>query len=616
MLDTKEMADSTSSLAIEIMQNLSSFLSLDFEPVGKWFEQYTYLRHQGDAEEVDDESSSESEDEVEVEDTPEYLAYLQTLDPKNWKEQDHYKVLGIEKLRYKATQHQIKKAYKRSVLNHHPDKKKGKGSKDNNEYFTCITRAFETLSDPVKRCSFDSVDPLFDDHVPSASEKNKANFYKVFGPVFESNSRWSIKKKIPKFGDENSTFQEINDFYSFWYDFDSWREFSYLDEESKDSATDRDERRWIDKQNKAARLKLKKEEVSRIRQLVDNAYTCDPRILKLKQEEKKKKEDEKNKKREAIRLREEAEMKKIEEARLAKEKLEEEEKMKAEAEKAERQKQKKVLTKERKNLRNLVKDFNYFSDNPNDKVLNMEKIEALVDLLNLMEIKSLNESIQKSENQREMAKNLIFENLRIREMGNLEEEQIKATVLPVAEMTAAEVQPASKEWCDDEIRLLVKGVKIIPTGTRDRWDVVANFIEEHSRGKFKRTGKEVLTKTKDLQKLDPNVKEEANKKAFEKTLQTIKQDTRTADESKASERYATPGEQLLAEQGTNPAVWSADEQKILEQALKTYPASLADRWEKIAECLPTRSKKDCIVRYKELVELIQAKKRAQQKSHK
>ena len=88
---------------------------------------------------------------------------------------------------------------KRSVLNHHPDKKKGKGSKDNNEYFTCITRAFETLSDPVKRCSFDSVDPLFDDHVPSASEKNKANFYKVFGPVFESNSRQAlilIKKKL------------------------------------------------------------------------------------------------------------------------------------------------------------------------------------------------------------------------------------------------------------------------------------------------------------------------------------------------------------------------------------------------------------------------------------
>jgi DnaJ family protein C protein 2 len=68
-------------------------------------------------------------------------------------------------------------------------------------------------------------------------------------------SRWSIKKKKPAFGDENSTFEEVNDFYSFWYDFDSWREFSYLDEENKETASDRDERRWIDKQNKTARFK-------------------------------------------------------------------------------------------------------------------------------------------------------------------------------------------------------------------------------------------------------------------------------------------------------------------------------------------------------------------------
>jgi DnaJ family protein C protein 2 len=114
-----------------------------------------------------------------------------------------------------------------------------------------------------------------------------------------------VKKKVPLLGDENSTFEEINDFYAFWYDFDSWREFSYLDEENKDSAQDRDERRWIDKQNKAARAKRKKEETARIRQLVDNAYACDPRIIKFKQEEKKKKEDEKAKRKEAARQREE-----------------------------------------------------------------------------------------------------------------------------------------------------------------------------------------------------------------------------------------------------------------------------------------------------------------------
>ena len=50
--------------------------------------------------------------------------------------------------------------------------------------------------------------------------------------------------------------------------------------------------------------------------------------------------------------------------------------------------------------------------------------------------------------------------------------------------------------------------------------------------------------------------------------------------------------------GTNPAPWTAEEQKILEQALKTYSANVPDRWDKIAENLPTRSKKDCMKRYK------------------
>lgn len=68
----------------------------------------------------------------------------------------------------------------------------------------------------------------------------------------------------------------------------------------------------------------------------------------------------------------------------------------------------------------------------------------------------------------------------------------------------------------------------------------------------------------------------------------------------------------MAEQGSNLGVWTSEEQKTLEQALKTYPASMPDRWDRIAECIPTRSKKDCMVRYKELVELIQAKKKAQQ----
>lgn len=58
------------------------------------------------------------------------------------------------------------------------------------------------------------------------------------------------------------------------------------------------------------------------------------------------------------------------------------------------------------------------------------------------------------------------------------------------------------------------------------------------------------------------------------------------------------GEQQVREQGTNPAPWSPEEQKLLEQALKSYPASTADRWDRISECISTRSKKDCMKRYK------------------
>ncbi|XP_027969925.1 dnaJ homolog subfamily C member 1 isoform X1 [Eumetopias jubatus] len=56
--------------------------------------------------------------------------------------------------------------------------------------------------------------------------------------------------------------------------------------------------------------------------------------------------------------------------------------------------------------------------------------------------------------------------------------------------------------------------------------------------------------------------------------------------------------------------WTQSQQKLLELALQQYPKGSSDRWDKIAKCVPSKSKEDCIARYKLLVELVQKKKQA------
>ena len=53
----------------------------------------------------------------------------------------------------------------------------------------CITIAYEILGVPTKRRAYDSVDPTFDDTVPTVCQESKDDFFEVFGQVFEDNSR-------------------------------------------------------------------------------------------------------------------------------------------------------------------------------------------------------------------------------------------------------------------------------------------------------------------------------------------------------------------------------------------------------------------------------------------
>ncbi len=63
---------------------------------------------------------------------------------------DYYQVLGLQK---NASEDEIKKAYRRSAMKHHPDR--NPDNKDSEERFKEIKEAYEILSDPQKRAAYD-----------------------------------------------------------------------------------------------------------------------------------------------------------------------------------------------------------------------------------------------------------------------------------------------------------------------------------------------------------------------------------------------------------------------------------------------------------------------------
>ncbi|KAK6625688.1 hypothetical protein RUM43_005987 [Polyplax serrata] len=540
------------------------------------------------------------------------VTFLRSLDPKEWKNQDHYAVLGMKWLRFRATDDDIKRAYKAKVLKHHPDKRKAAGEevRRGDDYFTCISKAWEILGNKDKRRSYDSIDPLFDNAIPPNNEHSRNNFFEVFGQVFDRNARWSEKTPVPKLGGINSTREQVEKFYSFWYNFESWREYSYLDEEEKEKGQDRDERRYIDKQNKAARAKLKKEEMTRIRNLVDTAYELDPRIIKFRKEEKEKKLASKRAKQEAMKARQEEEERiqreLAEKAKKEKEAAEAEKKAKEEALRQEREVIKKQMKQKRKTLRDLCKSNNYYVKDDSEIVHHMTGVEKICETFQLSELSAIISEIQLKG--REALINSITE------IEKKMEEERAAHLRAYSGGDKNDGSLTNKKgnnWSVECLQLLIKAVNLFPAGTNQRWEVVAKFINQHSTTNTQFTAKEVLAKAKDLQNDDfsKNVlKETANKKAFdnfEKGKKVAKSLEAVGDVSKTTERFDTPAEL----QGLTP--WTVNEQNLLEQALRTYGPSTPDRWDEIAKCIPGRSKRDCMKRYKELAEMVRAKKAAQ-----
>ncbi|KAF2280282.1 zuotin [Westerdykella ornata] len=345
--------------------SLSQATDRNIEPVGphflaharrkrhkRTFSEDDRIQAQANVKKVEDDDAGEISE-------PEDPLLLQR-EAKDWKTQDHYAVLGLSRYRYKATEDQIKRAHRKKVLKHHPDKKAAAGQAQDDQFFKCIQKAAEVLLDPVKRRQFDSVDEAADVEPPTKKESQKGNFYKLWGKVFESEARFSNKQPVPKLGNENSTKAEVEEFYNFWYNFDSWRTFEYLDEDVPDDNENRDQKRHVERKNQNARRKKKTEDTARLRKLVDDCLSLDVRIKKFQQEERAQKNKRRTEKEaEQKRLAEEAAKKKEEEARIQAEKEAAEKAAKADSKKA-KEAAKNAAKKNKRVVRAAVKEANYF----------------------------------------------------------------------------------------------------------------------------------------------------------------------------------------------------------------------------------------------------------------
>nr|XP_013804676.1 PREDICTED: dnaJ homolog subfamily C member 1 [Apteryx mantelli mantelli] len=95
------------------------------------------------------------------------------------------------------------------------------------------------------------------------------------------------------------------------------------------------------------------------------------------------------------------------------------------------------------------------------------------------------------------------------------------------------------------------------------------------------------------------VSEEKGRGRRQRDFDNTEQEEDSDDESRRKEKSRASEE-----------LWTQNQQKLLEMALQQYPKGTSDRWDKIAKCVPGKSKEECIARYKLLVELVQKKKMA------
>ncbi|CAB3403037.1 unnamed protein product [Caenorhabditis bovis] len=142
-----------------------------------------------------------------------------------------------------------------------------------------------------------------------------------------------------------------------------------------------------------------------------------------------------------------------------------------------------------------------------------------------------------------------------------------------AESEVAAKKQAGCPWTPEELAHLVRlTTEKFPAGTPNRWEQMGRVLN--------RTEDDVITMAGKLKQM--------KQEDYTKLLMTSIQQNVPAEEPKEHE-------------------WTQAEQKQFELALQKYPKGTDERWDRIAEAIGTKSKKQVMLRFKQLAELVKKK---------
>ncbi|XP_041741315.2 dnaJ homolog subfamily C member 21 isoform X2 [Coregonus clupeaformis] len=215
----------------------------------------------------------------------------------------HYEVLGVKR---DATDDDMKKVYRKLALRWHPDKNLDNAD-EAAEQFKLIQAAYEVLSDPQERAWYDnhreallkggvsgkyadeSVDlvQFFTVTCYSGYGDDEEGFYTVYRNLFESITTEEMEhskeeeeeeEEFPSFGDSQSDYDTVHLFYAYWQSFCTRKKFAWKEDYDTRQASNRWEKRAMEKENKKVRDKARKERSELVRQLVAFVRKRDKRV--------------------------------------------------------------------------------------------------------------------------------------------------------------------------------------------------------------------------------------------------------------------------------------------------------------------------------------------------